>query len=190
MRSLPLVHSFLLCFSPLSACAVSIPFSVRTSSSPNPIHQYLPRQSSTSGVVPVGNTQNVFYYSNITLGGRQISVMLDTGRYAPFLPRLTQPSRVNSSDLWVTGPVPGAQDAGKSLTLSYAVGTAAGMSCFPPFGLNLTPPAKATSILPHSNLPATLSKTRHSVSLHSFSSLYSGLFPQHSPRRKYISFLD
>ncbi|KAH0831986.1 aspartic peptidase domain-containing protein [Lanmaoa asiatica] len=116
MRSLPLVHSFLLSLSPLSALAVSIPFTVRT----DVTHHHLPRQSSTSGVVPVGNTQNAFYYTNITLGGRQISVMLDTG----------------SSDLWVTGSVPGAQDTGKSLTLSYAVGNAAGNVYTAPFQFN------------------------------------------------------
>lgn len=77
MRSLPLLHSFLL--SPLAAFAVSIPFSVRTQLT----HRHLPRQSSNSSLLPVGNTQNAFYYSNITLGGQQISVMLDTGRYAP-----------------------------------------------------------------------------------------------------------
>ncbi|KAF8555757.1 acid protease [Imleria badia] len=110
MRSLPLVHSFLLTFSPLSALAVSIPFSLRN----------LPRQSSSSSVIPVGNTQNAFYYSNITLGGRQVSVMLDTG----------------SSDLWVTGSVPGAQNTGNSLTLSYAVGNAAGDIYTAPFQLD------------------------------------------------------
>ncbi|KAH7914245.1 aspartic peptidase domain-containing protein [Hygrophoropsis aurantiaca] len=73
-------------------------------------HTNVARQSSSNGTIPVGNTQNSFYYSNLTLGGRSISVMLDTG----------------SSDLWVTGSVPNAQDSGKSVTLSYAVGTAAG----------------------------------------------------------------
>lgn len=33
-----------------------------------------------------------------------------------------------SSDLWVATNVPGAKDTGKSATLSYAVGQAAGMS--------------------------------------------------------------
>ncbi|KAI9573666.1 aspartic peptidase domain-containing protein [Boletus coccyginus] len=114
MRSLSLFHSFVLSFSPLSALAVSIPFSLRTSDA---THHHLPRQSSNSSVLPVGNTQNAFYYTNITLGGRQISVMLDTG----------------SSDLWVTGDVPGAQDTGQSLTLTYAVGNAAGDVYTAPF---------------------------------------------------------
>ena len=79
MHSLPLVHSFLLSLFPLSTLATSIPFSLHT------------RQSSTSGVVPVGNTQNAYYYTNITLGGRQVSVMLDTGRYSyPLFPTRVQ----------------------------------------------------------------------------------------------------
>ena len=80
MRSLPLFHSFVLSFSPLSAIALSIPFYV-----------HLPRQSSNTSVISVGNTQNAFYYSNITLGGRQISVMLDTGRYGPLFPTRVTP---------------------------------------------------------------------------------------------------
>ncbi|KAN0087502.1 Aspartic peptidase domain containing protein [Tylopilus felleus] len=108
MRSLPLIHSFVCSFFSLSALAVSIPF-----------YHHLPRQSSNSSVIPVGNTQNAFYYSNITLSGRQISVMLDIG----------------SSDLWVTGSVSGAQDTGKSLTLSYAIGKAPGDVYTAPFQL-------------------------------------------------------
>ncbi|KAF9220898.1 acid protease [Gyrodon lividus] len=107
MRSL-LIHSFVYSLSSFFALAVKIPFSV------HPHHwqasSHIPRQSSANSTVPVGNTRNEFYYTNITLGGRQISVMLDTG----------------SSDLWVTGSVPDAQDTGKYLALSYAVGNAAG----------------------------------------------------------------
>ncbi|KAI0632395.1 acid protease [Trametes polyzona] len=60
--------------------------------------------------IPVANTRNSEYIANITLGGRQIPVLLDTG----------------SSDLWVTGSVPNSKDLGKSLSLSYAVGKASG----------------------------------------------------------------
>jgi hypothetical protein len=58
----------------------------------------------------VHNTHNAEYIANITLGGRQIPVLLDTG----------------SSDLWVTGDVPSTNDLGKSVSVAYAVGTAAG----------------------------------------------------------------
>ena len=36
----------------------------------------------------------------------------------------------HSSDLWVTGSVPGTTDLGKHVSLSYAVGTAAGPYIF------------------------------------------------------------
>ncbi|KAA1469689.1 acid protease [Dentipellis sp. KUC8613] len=51
---------------------------------------------------------NVDYYTNITLGGQSFSVLIDTG----------------SSDLWVAGSVPNAQDTGKSATVNYAIGQA------------------------------------------------------------------
>ncbi|KAL4064161.1 aspartic peptidase domain-containing protein [Scleroderma yunnanense] len=115
------MHSFMLrsfiyslCLLP-TALAFRIPFSVHTST--NNIH--FTRQSSSNTVLPVGNTQNAFYFTNITLGDRTISVMLDTG----------------SSDLWVTGSVSNAQDTGKSLTLSYAVGNAAGDIFTAPFSM-------------------------------------------------------
>jgi hypothetical protein len=127
MRSL-LTHSFVHTLCSLSTLAVKIPFHV-SSPGTEETTPHVPRQSSSNGTVPVGNTQNTFYYTNVTLGGRQISVMLDTGRY-PFkalcVNHLIRRSFPNSSDLWVTGSVPGAQDTGKSVTLSYAVGNAAG----------------------------------------------------------------
>jgi hypothetical protein len=77
---------------------------------------------------PVANTHNAEYISNITLGGKTIPVMLDTGRCVLSFFCITRylVSRRDSSDLWVTGSVPGSTDTGKSATLSYAVGQAAG----------------------------------------------------------------
>ncbi|KAH7885424.1 aspartic peptidase domain-containing protein [Phlebopus sp. FC_14] len=112
-----ITRSFVYSLCSLSAFAVKIPFSVNVANARGRPNTHVVRQSSSSGSLPVGNTQNAFYYSNITLGGRTISVMLDTG----------------SSDLWVTGSVPGAQDTGESLTLSYAVGNAAGDVYTAPF---------------------------------------------------------
>ncbi|EIW74697.1 acid protease [Coniophora puteana RWD-64-598 SS2] len=100
LTSLPLLFALL-------ADAATLPFHVH---SPNSFLQSRQSSTSTNGTIPVGNTQNSFYYSNITLGGRTISVMLDTG----------------SSDLWVTGSVPSTTNTGKSVTLSYAVGQAKG----------------------------------------------------------------
>ena len=85
--------------------------------------------NTSNGSIPIANSQNAQYISNITLGGQVIPVLLDTGRYVPSfclsqnvlgLPNLP------SSDLWVTGTVPGATDSGKSTKLEYAVGEAAG----------------------------------------------------------------
>jgi len=83
--------------------AVKFPFRVRYT------HASLTRRANSSSI-NVANTFNAEYISNITLGGRTIPVLLDTG----------------SSDLWVTGDVLNTVDTGKSEKLSYAVGTAAG----------------------------------------------------------------
>ncbi|KAJ7673535.1 aspartic peptidase domain-containing protein [Mycena rosella] len=85
--------------------AVKLPFHVRTSSS-TPAHRIGRR------AVPIANNGNAEYISNITLAGTTVSVILDTG----------------SSDLWVSfpGTAPSTTDLGKSLSLSYAVGSASG----------------------------------------------------------------
>lgn len=67
-------------------------FQVRTpaiADPPTPIssrRQLRPRagssNSSSNGTIPVLNTLNSEYISNITLGGRTIPVLLDTGRHA------------------------------------------------------------------------------------------------------------
>ncbi|KZT19519.1 acid protease [Neolentinus lepideus HHB14362 ss-1] len=86
-------------------------FPVQARTRPNGIYARADVNASTSSNgIPVQNTHNAEYISNITLGGVSIPVMLDTG----------------SSDLWVATNVPGAKDLGKSVTLSYAVGQAAG----------------------------------------------------------------
>ncbi|KAJ7143497.1 aspartic peptidase A1 [Mycena crocata] len=85
--------------------AVKVPFTVRTSST-TPSHR-LGRRT-----IPISNNGNAEYMSNITLGGTTVAVILDTG----------------SSDLWVNFPstVPTTKDTGKSISLSYAVGSARG----------------------------------------------------------------
>lgn len=62
--------------------------------------------------IPVSNTHNAQYISNITLGGVEVPVLLDTG----------------SSDLWVhfIGDQPQAQELGTTVNLRYAVGRASG----------------------------------------------------------------
>ncbi|KAJ7451632.1 aspartic peptidase A1 [Mycena latifolia] len=85
--------------------AVKLPFQVRTSST-------TPARRVGRRAVPISNNGNAEYISNITLAGTNVSVILDTG----------------SSDLWVNfpGTVPSTTDLGKSISLSYAVGSASG----------------------------------------------------------------
>lgn len=42
----------------------------------------LTRRATGDHTVPVANTRNSEYIANVTLGGREIPVLLDTGRYA------------------------------------------------------------------------------------------------------------
>ncbi|KAK0202037.1 aspartic peptidase A1 [Desarmillaria ectypa] len=88
------------------AHAVKLPLHVRTTNQP----RSLGRRANTT--IPVSNYGNAQYYSNITIAGQEVSVLLDSG----------------SSDLWVNFPTktPTTTDTGKSLTLSYAIGSAAG----------------------------------------------------------------
>ncbi|KAH9065115.1 acid protease [Lactarius deliciosus] len=63
-------------------------------------------RSSTSGLDSINGSYNI----NITLGGNQYSVIIDTG----------------SSDLWVAGVVPRAKDTGADASIQYAIGSVAG----------------------------------------------------------------
>jgi hypothetical protein len=58
-----------------SVNAFIVPFEVQTGNSVSPATSFRRR-----GVVPVGNTGNAQYVSNITLGGSTLKVLLDTGR--------------------------------------------------------------------------------------------------------------
>lgn len=86
--------------------ALIAPFTVNVGNPPSPsrIQRRAP--------IPISNTGNAQYVSNITIGGVDIPVLLDTG----------------SSDLWVhfPGTVPPISDTGKSVSLGYAVGRAEG----------------------------------------------------------------
>ncbi|KAJ8080231.1 hypothetical protein PM082_017061 [Marasmius tenuissimus] len=108
MRSLiPLSLLFVVDFS----FAVTIPFNVVF---PEPEHaarssRIMRRGQGSMGLQNIGNAQ---YVTNITLGGVDIAVLLDTG----------------SSDLWANFPStpPSTKDLGKSLSLQYAIGSAGG----------------------------------------------------------------
>jgi hypothetical protein len=131
MRSLPSFSLAVALFTAFQTHAITFPFhvNIRTTASNLNRRTDIPRQSSINGTLPIANTHNAEYISNITLGGRSVAVMLDTGRYASH----SQPSNrlftlQTSSDLWVTGTGYQSTDTGKSVTLAYAVGKASGMT--------------------------------------------------------------
>ncbi|KAI0675315.1 acid protease [Trametes maxima] len=70
----------------------------------------LGRRASINGTPDLANVGNVQYRTNLTLNGEQFNVLIDTG----------------SSDLTVTGSVPGAKDTGKAATVNYAIGSTTG----------------------------------------------------------------
>ncbi|KAJ7668193.1 aspartic peptidase domain-containing protein [Mycena rosella] len=68
------------------------------------------KRGSLTGSSPLDDSADLNYGTNITVGGVSFRVQIDTG----------------SSDLWVSGSVPGAVASGKSATISYAVGSSTG----------------------------------------------------------------
>ncbi|KAI0630356.1 acid protease [Trametes polyzona] len=67
-------------------------------------------RASITATPDIENNGNTMYQTNITLNGKQFTVLIDTG----------------SSDLTVTGSVPGAQDTGKTAGVTYALGATKG----------------------------------------------------------------
>jgi hypothetical protein len=112
MRSLIPLSLVLTLLDVYPAGAVSFPFNIHVKTPSNHLERRanVSSQTTSNNSIPIANSHNAEYISNITLGGQTIAVMLDTG----------------SSDLWVTGNNIQATDTGKSATLSYAVGQAKG----------------------------------------------------------------
>jgi hypothetical protein len=104
----------------LSPLASALKFPVHGRTLTQDIEQPFARRADVSGTsplkgnvtVPIANSHNAQYISNITLGGITVPVLLDTG----------------SSDLWVNfvGQPPQTTDLGKAVKLAYAVGQARG----------------------------------------------------------------
>ncbi|KAF5369340.1 hypothetical protein D9758_002508 [Tetrapyrgos nigripes] len=63
-----------------------------------------------NGSVALQNLGDTSYQSNVTLGGKNFQVIIDTG----------------SVDLWVDGDVPGTKDLGVPMSISFAKGTVQG----------------------------------------------------------------
>jgi hypothetical protein len=78
MRSLIPLSLILTLFGSCSVQGLKLPFHVQTGNPPSPNNR-LGRRANTT--IPITNTQNAQYISNITLGGVQVAVLLDTGRY-------------------------------------------------------------------------------------------------------------
>ncbi|KAL1725508.1 aspartic peptidase domain-containing protein [Schizophyllum commune] len=70
----------------------------------------LARRGNLAGSSPLTNSADISYYTNVTLGGDDYEVLIDTG----------------SSDLWVAGSVNNAKDTGKKSGVTYAVGAVEG----------------------------------------------------------------
>ncbi|KAI0823633.1 acid protease [Trametes gibbosa] len=70
----------------------------------------LGRRASITATPDIQNNGNTMYETNITLNGKQFTVLVDTG----------------SSDLTVTGTVPSAEDTGKTAGVNYALGATKG----------------------------------------------------------------
>ncbi|KIP08626.1 hypothetical protein PHLGIDRAFT_34907 [Phlebiopsis gigantea 11061_1 CR5-6] len=75
-----------------------------------PARHNLQRRATLTGTTTLTDTSDITYTTNITLGGNQFSVIIDTG----------------SSDLYVTGTVPGSTDTGKTAGVQYAIGAVQG----------------------------------------------------------------
>ena len=61
--------------------ALKLDFRVRTAA--GPVSRRALAARTDKSVLPVHNTHNAEYIANITLGGRDIPVLLDTGRCVP-----------------------------------------------------------------------------------------------------------
>ncbi|KAI0071145.1 acid protease [Panus rudis PR-1116 ss-1] len=73
----------------------------------SPFVRTLDRREAIQG--DLKNSGNLQYYTNITMGGKSASALLDTG----------------SSDLVIAVDIPGAKDTGEETKLGYAIGSAA-----------------------------------------------------------------
>ncbi|KAI0915843.1 hypothetical protein AcV7_007199 [Taiwanofungus camphoratus] len=70
----------------------------------------LHKRASIVGTSQLQDYSNIQYYVNLTLGGAEFKVQIDTG----------------SSDLYVAGDVPNSEDTGKTSGVTYAVGAVQG----------------------------------------------------------------
>ncbi|KAF9068530.1 aspartic peptidase domain-containing protein [Rhodocollybia butyracea] len=109
----PNSRAFSVLFAIIPVWAISLDVAGRFhSSSVTPL---LHRRDTTSdslgnGSASLVDSHDISYMCNITLGGQQFEVIIDTG----------------SEDLWVIGDVPGSQNTSKPANITYAIGSIAG----------------------------------------------------------------
>lgn len=75
-----------------------------------PSARHLHKRGTIAGSTSLDDANNIAYTLNLTLGGSQFEVQIDTG----------------SSDLYVAGNVPGSKNTGKTTSVTYAIGEAEG----------------------------------------------------------------
>ncbi|KZT09219.1 acid protease [Laetiporus sulphureus 93-53] len=100
--SIPLFLSFVLLSTELGA---AIHLDVQSRSL-----RHLNKRGTLTGSSSLTDSSNIGYYVNLTLGGAEFKVQIDTG----------------SSDLYVAGTVPDSNDTGKTSGVTYAVGAVEG----------------------------------------------------------------
>jgi hypothetical protein len=82
-----------------------------------------------NGSTSLSSKQDISYFCNITLGGTEFEVLIDTGRYVAaklMFPLQMLTVLYVSSDLWVSGDVPGAKNLSIPVGVKYASGSASG----------------------------------------------------------------
>ncbi|KAJ7078651.1 aspartic peptidase domain-containing protein [Mycena epipterygia] len=89
------------------ACALRLDFEGRRIPAES---RGLQRRGSLAGTSPLGDSADLQYTTNVTVGGGSFQVLIDTG----------------SSDLWVAGSVSSGTATGKQATIAYASGGATG----------------------------------------------------------------
>jgi hypothetical protein len=92
-------------------------------------HVISPQLHKRNHTSALDNARNLQYYTNITLGEKEVSVSIDAGRHVVLssLPDISNShlSRL-SSDLWVADDILNSKDTGVSSSVQYAIGGISG----------------------------------------------------------------
>lgn len=131
LYSLPTAVLALITASP--AHALTFPIVGRSRSQPHRLGRRAVDMNGSygNGSTSVSNSGDTEYSCNITLGGAEFEVLIDTGRCAPFPIVFSKELLLRtwascSSDLWVSGTVPNTKDLKIAASVSYAEGSASG----------------------------------------------------------------